>query len=82
MFSHKVGKLIPLEGLIDHLDQIGVLFFILLLLIFDHIVIFVEDVEHPLPVVLKLNKRLIDSLSGSCLLIFTEKLLKQEFFYG
>jgi hypothetical protein len=76
MFSHIVGKLIPLKGLIDHLEQIGVLLFILLLLIFDNIVIFVEDVEHPLPVVLKLNQRLIDSLAGCCPLIFRERLLQ------
>jgi hypothetical protein len=54
MLSHIVGELVSFKGLIDQLDQLGVLFVISL-----H-VIFVVDVKHPLAVVLELNEGLVD----------------------
>jgi hypothetical protein len=68
-------KLVSLEGLIDHLDQLGVLFFISL-----HVLI-VVDVKHPLAVVLELNEGLVN-LPSTALLFVEETFLEQEVFDG
>jgi hypothetical protein len=67
MLSHVVGELVPFEGLINHLDQKGVLLDIY------RLIVFVLDVEHPLSVVLELNKCLVGLLSHS---FFIKKFLK------
>ena len=71
MLSHVVGELVPFEGLIDHLDQSGVLLDIY------RLVVFVVDVKHPLSVVLELDKCLVDLLSP---FLFVETFFKQEVF--
>jgi hypothetical protein len=68
-------KLVSLEGLIDHLDQLGVPHFISLL------VLIVVDVKHPLAVVLELNEGLVD-LPSTVLLFVEETFLEQEVFDG
>ena len=73
MVGHEVWKLVPFKGLINHLDQLGVLLVISLL------VILVVDVENPLTVVHELIEGLIDL---HILLRFKETLLKQEVFDG
>jgi hypothetical protein len=50
-------ELLPFERLIDHLDKRGKLFNIY------RLVVFIVNVEHPLPVVLELNIGLVDLLS-------------------
>ena len=75
MLSHEVRELVPFEGLIDHLDQLGVLLVIFLL------VLFVVDVKHPLAVVLELNEGLVDLPRHRPLLI-EEALLEQEVLDG
>jgi hypothetical protein len=73
MLCHEVWKLVPFKGLINHLDQLGVLLVI-------HLLVFlVVDVEHPLTVVLELIEGLIDL---TFLLRFIETLQKQEVFDG
>jgi hypothetical protein len=74
MLSHVVGELVSFEGLIDHLDQLGVL-----LLISLHVLI-VIDVKHSLAVVLELNVGLVDLRSP--LLFGEETLFKQKVFNG
>jgi uncharacterized protein YqhQ len=73
MLGHEVWKLVPFKGLINHLDQLGVLLVISLL------VILVVDVENPLTVALELIEGLIELL---ILLLFIETFLKQEVFDG
>jgi hypothetical protein len=68
-------ELVSFKGLIDHLDQLGVLFFISL-----HVLI-VIDVKHPLAVVLELNEGLVN-LPSTALLFVEETLLEQEVFDG
>jgi hypothetical protein len=71
MLSHIVGELVSFKGLIDQLDQLGVLCVISL-----HVLI-VVDVKHSLAVVLELNEGLVDLLYT---LLFVETLLEQEVF--
>ena len=73
MLGREVRELVPFKGLINNLDQLGVLLVIPLL------VILVVNVEHPLAVALKLNECLIDL---TILLRFIATLLKQEVFDG
>jgi len=68
-------ELVSFEGLIDHLDQIGIFLDISLLIL---IVIYVK---HPLAVVLELNEGLVD-LPSTALLFIGETLLEQEVFDG
>ena len=68
-------ELVSFKGLIDHLDQLGVLLFISL-----H-VLFVIDVKHPLAVVLELNEGLVN-LPSTALLFVEETLLEQTVFDG
>ena len=65
MLSHVMRQPVPFEILIDHLDKRGELFDIY------RLVVFIVNVEHPLPVVLELNIGLADLLSP---LFFVETL--------
>jgi hypothetical protein len=71
MLCHVVGELVPFEGLINHLDQNGVL------RDFYRLVVFVVDVKIPLSVVLELYKGLVDLLNP---FLFVETFFKQEVF--
>ena len=71
MLSHVVGELVPFEGLINHLDQKGVLLDIY------RLIVFVIDVKHSLSVVLVLEKVLADLLNP---FFFVETIIKQKVF--
>jgi hypothetical protein len=68
-------ELVSFERLIYHLDQLGILLVISLL------VLIVIDVKHPLAVVLELYEGLVD-LPSTALLFIGETLLDQEVFDG